>query len=1068
MTTRFRSQFHSPLLYCTVLYCNRAPIHHHNLINNHNHIHIHTHTHTYNKSRTPRKSTKHCPAQSYIPIAHFISPLSLPCPTYALFPMQTRSNTFSPLAASLPGHGYGYGSGYGYGYGHSHRHRFSSQPPLHFHPYQSHRRTSLTMRAQPASAAGTSAPISTPTPASSLRDQLTATLTTIRKIAQDHSLSNDSGVAFTSPRAATNESSSTASTITPEKIATLSQASTLSAGSSSFTSASTSSTDAPHPSAPALLVIPDFPKQPILASFSDASPTVVSSPTIIKANESFFSKSPNLLRAAVSSRSSLSVNEFEHQEAWNAVARELKPIADVLRTDRLRTTLGSTQLPTECLNALHTSLATLTDNHNTHTAHAIISAQIEILRVLANLCIDHQQNRDILHRLSAATAVIQLVSDLLAQHDARPLSLRHLSLLRTAMGAILNLQLEHIPTRTELLQAESLATLTTVASHHHIYLPNSWNQPQPQPQPHPHPDSADSTLLERVKLGSTVSSWAWRIVMEIREDEKEEKQQQHQQHPRRSSDDVSSEDDESEPSVTALLCRHSLPNLVRPLIHYTLPPATTSASDSHLDLDVEDLEQLVEADNEILTIVTELIESCAADRVEFRTDAVKSDPTLLGQRVPAGRFDSALQLIMDFVEHAQLPASCKMGGEQPTVADEELSVEAIKGFAKAKASLARAVVAIAGEDTNMSGLFGETDTPGLGGWFIERLKAWMRYDAKSRDDLVSCGMLAIGNLARTDSHCLALVNEHQLAPLLASLLSPQNDIKVSHGLVSLLKNLSIPVPNKTVIGSLHVIPKVTPLLAKDKDMVQPLQFATVGLLKHLCAGVPSNAAQLVAGGTLDALLELVGRIDDVPTKMEATRVIVNLVKALWSGREHDAMRTKVVRRDAIQALAEMVRSSPKYPILVNEGIFALTLVGSQAEGATLVATSLLLRLAPDTEGTDDAGPSQSLVQPARRSSAGSTAFNTLPPPPTALDMIVSVLARRDARMPPQFASNACTLVSSLCQAAPAAEPVQQVAAKTAAVLERLSEQGPEEALESAAAALNAARAVATPSCLLSP
>ncbi len=216
----------------------------------------------------------------------------------------------------------------------------------------------------------------------------------------------------------------------------------------------------------------------------------------------------------------------------------------------------------------------------------------------------------------------------------------------------------------------------------------------------------------------------------------------------------------------------------------------------------------------------------------------------------------------------------------------------------------------------------------------------------------------MGNLARSDAHCLSLVQEHGLAPFLASLLSQADDIKVAHGLVSLLKNLSIPVPNKTVIGQLDVISAVVRFMGRDKDMVQPLQFATVGLLKHLCAGVTENAVRLVDGdaghpSALNALVDMIQRIDDVPTKMEATRVLVNAVKSLWTSARSSgaaqplsedailAARRKAVRRDVIQALAEMVRTSQKYPVLVNEGIIALTLVGSERMGAELVSMSLL-------------------------------------------------------------------------------------------------------------------------------
>ncbi|EPQ28576.1 uncharacterized protein PFL1_03880 [Pseudozyma flocculosa PF-1] len=966
-------------------------------------------------------------------------------------------------------------------------------------------------------------------PSSAVRSRLSTIYHNLHQIAKDNSISSDSGdsaVAFSSSSTAsaqrTSTNDSTASTITPDKLHRLSQASTLSAGSTS---------SGPRPTSLSIATAGDHDAPTsILGQLTGAEGSVVDSPTVLKANDPFFSSPPpatrappSSLRAAVGARSlhqsapSMTYDDFELQESWRAIARELKPIADVLRTDRLRTPLGSSKLPAECIAALRLSLSTAGTD-------AVVAAQTEILRVLANLCIDHEANRDTMHALSAATEVVFFVAQVVAQYSDAPgplFSAKVLSLLRTSMGAVLNLQLEHIPTRKALLVAENLSTLTLVASHPKVYLPLASLAISPDAL------LTDGDLLERVKLGSTVSSWAWRVVQEVCEDEKEEKQQGL---ARPSSDDSQDDDDDAENLAKSLLSQHSFGDLLRPFLHYTpTSTAPTTSLANALGVDVDDVEELTETDVEILATVSELVEGCAMDEKAFRVAAVKAGaagplgPTFGGPRAAneaASHYRSPLDLMMTFVEEAPVPRLWKVSestesASDVAVDDAELSAEAIKTFAKAKAALARAVVAIAGEDVNMTRLFGEIEGSAggidteMGGWFIDRLKAWMRYDAKERDDLVSCGMLALGNLARTDAHCLALVHQHHLAPFLASLLSPSNDIKVSHGLVSLLKNLSIPPSNKTVIGSLGVIQAVTPFLAKEKDMVQPLQFGTVGLLKQLCAGVADNAIQVVStspspsssageaasGTTLTALLDLTKRVDDVPTRLEATRVVVNIVKALWSsvpggGISADiaAARQAVVRRDAIQALAEMVRTSPKYPILVNEGIFALTLVGSERVGAELVAQSLLhepARPSPDSdedetmEGSGD--PKAAAAAATRRrstqDSAASTGSHPLPPPPAAVDMICSVLARRDARMPPQFAANACMLLLSLLQAiegaaeasedaegrmaedGQATDAVKQVAVRTQSALKRLQSHGPTEALDAAARALQAVNAV---------
>lgn len=90
-------------------------------------------------------------------------------------------------------------------------------------------------------------------------------------------------------------------------------------------------------------------------------------------------------------------------------------------------------------------------------------------------------------------------------------------------------------------------------------------------------------------------------------------------------------------------------------------------------------------------------------------------------------------------------------------------------------------------------------------------------------------------------------------------------------------------------------------------------------------------------------------------------------------------------------------------------------------------------------------------------------------------MVNSVLARRDARMPPQFACNACMLVLSLCQAAYSPtvdgtatmavdeastgavgqDAIIRIGSRTRAALELLTTQGPVEALKPAEGALQA-------------
>lgn len=98
----------------------------------------------------------------------------------------------------------------------------------------------------------------------------------------------------------------------------------------------------------------------------------------------------------------------------------------------------------------------------------------------------------------------------------------------------------------------------------------------------------------------------------------------------------------------------------------------------------------------------------------------------------------------------------------------------------------------------------------------------------------------------------------------------------------------------------------------------------------------SDDEDIVSG--MDQVINLSQRSDTIALKSEAARVLVNAIKSLWSpaGADEVTLRRRAVRRlsnrQSAKALAELVGRSRKYPVLLNEGIVALTLLGSQAAG----------------------------------------------------------------------------------------------------------------------------------------
>ena len=94
----------------------------------------------------------------------------------------------------------------------------------------------------------------------------------------------------------------------------------------------------------------------------------------------------------------------------------------------------------------------------------------------------------------------------------------------------------------------------------------------------------------------------------------------------------------------------------------------------------------------------------------------------------------------------------------------------------------------------------------------------------------------------------------------------------------------------------------------------------------------SRSAQLTG---LHQILTLVQRSDTTAVKSEGTRVFVNVIRTLWHEETPDEEQRKTAMTiisspPVALALAQLVRRSKRYPILINEGIVALTLLSLQS------------------------------------------------------------------------------------------------------------------------------------------
>lgn len=159
--------------------------------------------------------------------------------------------------------------------------------------------------------------------------------------------------------------------------------------------------------------------------------------------------------------------------------------------------------------------------------------------------------------------------------------------------------------------------------------------------------------------------------------------------------------------------------------------------------------------------------------------------------------------------------------------------------------------------------------------------------------------------------------------------------------MSLLKNLSLPHANKEIIGKTGVLDVAKKFLSTSYSHVQPLQFASVGVYKHLCTqqrklnidiifaidiyNSVDNTLAMINTSALNSILELINKSDDTGIKSEGTRILVNAIKTCWQIKDSKSEEAKksFINSLVIKALLEMIRHGRKYQICKNENNVSL-------------------------------------------------------------------------------------------------------------------------------------------------
>ncbi|GAA5896449.1 hypothetical protein JCM6882_001016 [Rhodosporidiobolus microsporus] len=726
---------------------------------------------------------------------------------------------------------------------------------------------------------------------------------------------------------------------------------------------------------------------------------------------------------------------------WTRVAKAGKTLADNLRSEDLRTALGQAGLGQAVGAVLKEAVRAKGEGG------AELSARTEMARVVGNLCFEHDENRQqcldagVPSSLAALlSAQIELVEEEVVGlvEQQRVLSVEELKFVRATVGALLNMSLKFDPVRRELATRPILLPLLALLDSRTnackrtapVYTVGCWAV---------EPTGDVDEWEERVQIGSMILSWTVNILQ-----------------------DVLGESKAQFPSSGILSLSSPILSIYRP------SPASHPARPVHFT--GEDASDHLDTDIEILSICAALLEGVVID-----LDATKE--TLAFSPLDASSAPSSLlRALFTFIKSASPPPYWSHA------TDDAARTE--KAFSTVKAAVVRAVVEAPNADRVMDRVWGETREGTEGkkerSWVVEEMVRWLREagaegEEGKREDMVICAAHVLAALGRKDEYTESLVHTYGLAAPLARIVQarvdqllasaaaakeqqgrPGETTQVLFGVVSLLRHLAIPVKNRQVVGETGIIPSVALLLRKELDIVGPLQLSSIGLLKHLSANHVPNSLDVLAipppapdaerpapssspdSIPLDHVLALIARTDDTRLRSEATRIVVNLVRSLWSSKpaiahHHTALSQppaagsaaeppavgekhlddeELLRQqgrellagsaDVARVLSELVRLSEKYAVLVNEGVVGLALLaGSGGEAASHVLSALVENRhtpLPSSAASPDppsaAPPSaippalQQQQQPEQKRST-SLSLSPAGDPPTAADMLAS-------------------------------------------------------------------------------
>ncbi|KAJ9093124.1 hypothetical protein QFC19_008467 [Naganishia cerealis] len=213
---------------------------------------------------------------------------------------------------------------------------------------------------------------------------------------------------------------------------------------------------------------------------------------------------------------------------------------------------------------------------------------------------------------------------------------------------------------------------------------------------------------------------------------------------------------------------------------------------------------------------------------------------------------------------------------------------------------------------------------------------------EARDDLISCGLLCIGNYIRSDSTANTIASQGAVVSHLIHLLNtatPQTPVQITHSLIGLLRNLAL-APQLELRGKL-IIPVVNACLRIGVFQRQSDLLGSVQVTPSSSLTLDATSTTLSAKSELlDQILELQLRVDDQAIKIEISRLMTTLLTALAKAGDLASRDSRPMGHlaDLIQDMrvlacpATLIELGAQHETLLAEGVLAMALVAKSDVG----------------------------------------------------------------------------------------------------------------------------------------